>query len=206
METCRAATEERRLAAEKAAAAVTASSLKEESADDGGMSASIRALLGEMSHAEVTPNDIRSARKKGEAIDIDWAMQLKKDSNPAGIETNIVATHDNEAGETSDDGPKPATVALPEGFSRSYKFLSHGPSDVTVNDLPQLLEEYRMMVHATEALLAERQAQANKDKKEQWTKSQMDLYDRVKVVDPSLLDAKSSTNGSTTTATKQPDS
>ena len=43
-----------------------------------------------------------------------------------------------------------------EGFSRSYKFFATEPNDVKVSDIPSLLEEYKLLVQTTEALIMER--------------------------------------------------
>jgi len=189
---CRAATQERLNASEQA----TASKEQKQLADTKIAQASLSALLGQMSTTEVTANDIRTAREQREFIGEDWPMQLhqekqKSEPDPVDIEG---AGGIGESFESDVSAKRlNAAALLPGGFQRSYNFLSHAPSDITVENLPQLLEEYRMMVHATEELLAERQAQANKDRKEQWNRSQMDLINRVSKVDPSLLPSPGST-------------
>ena len=144
----------------------------------------------------ITPNDIRLARERGDVIDEAWAVQFQqaraKDQNGLAAALTLLDNDDDEGEQAvKDDSPaeesKSPTRTASSGFRRSYSFLSHMAKDITVHDLPQLLEEYRQMAHATEALLAERQAQIAKEKKAQLNKDQKDLYDRAKVVDPSLL-------------------
>ena len=143
----------------------------------------------------ITPNDIRLARERGDVIDEAWAVQFQqaraKDQNGLAAALTLLDNDDDEGEQAvKDDSPaeesKSPTRTASSGFRR-YNFLSHSAKDITVHDLPQLLEEYRQMAHATEALLAERQAQIAKEKKAQLNKDQKDLYDRAKVVDPSLL-------------------
>jgi hypothetical protein len=43
--------------------------------------------------------------------------------------------------------------------------LSTKPEDIRMSDIPQLLREYRMLVHASETLLAERTAKYNAEHK-----------------------------------------
>ena len=151
----------------------------------------------------ITARDIRLARQMGETIDVDWAIRLQKQSQAVSVD--FLVADEEEAGaaagegaakassdeeglaESVRNGASSAAAGLPSGFRRSYTFLSLQPEDVKVTDLPKLLEEYRMMVHTTEGLLAERQAKLSSEKKEQLVKDEKDLYERVKTVDPSLL-------------------
>ena len=93
---------------------------------------------------------------------------------------------DEDATELANPTSKSAAAAT--ASRRSYTFLSRQPEDIKVTDLPLLLEEYRRMVHTTEELLAERHAKLSSEKKKQLSQDEKDLYERVKVVDPSLLE------------------
>ncbi|KAL7549313.1 hypothetical protein ACHAWF_017667 [Thalassiosira exigua] len=91
---------------------------------------------------------VREARLNGEAVDLAWALRVPDDFPLAGAK-----------GSASD--PLAATLPpedppLPPGFARSYRYLSVRPESVGVRDVPRLLNEYRSLVRATEALLAER--------------------------------------------------
>ena len=109
-------------------------------------------------------HDIKTARLQGEDIDIIWARkwqdtQLQVSSSAGFISPGFVDKKQNKQAKTRTDvkvtqQPPP----LPDGFSRSYTFLSTRPDDVCIRDVPHLLKEYQLLVHATESLLAERNA------------------------------------------------
>jgi len=133
----------------------------------------------------IPPSAVRRARLQGEDLDVDWALQWKEQHNA----TNASAL----------DGKNTATVngcrhsgaatreELPQGFTRSYNFLTTRPEDVRMSDLPKLLAEYRSLVHTTEVLLAERAEKARAERKAKRLSAQTDLFRRVSKIDPSLL-------------------
>ena len=112
---------------------------------------------------EIGVHDVREARLRGESVNLEWAKKWQQQNFAEnGIE------------ETSKTG------SLPEGFSRTYKFMSTRPEDVRLSDLPQLLSEYRMLVHVTEQLIGERAARAASEKKKKES-------ERNQQLDPSFL-------------------
>ena len=103
----------------------------------------------------ISPVDVRNARKAGETVDLDWA--IRKQAAQAGADPLPIDRRDVTS---------PSKVALdgdplPPGFSREYSYLTADPGLVTLADLPGLLDEYRMLVRATETLLAERSSWKN---------------------------------------------
>ncbi|KAL7562990.1 hypothetical protein ACA910_018627 [Epithemia clementina (nom. ined.)] len=212
--TCRAAAKER-LAKQRQQKEISQSTF-DSNAPSAAMAPFLKLLSPITSNnaAEISARDICVARARGETIDVDWALRRlrrsRHDDMTAALDegegsTEALLLEEQQRAEFSaltgntgivretsaSSGPLPTAASnntsLPLGFRRSYTFLSLKPENVKVTDLPKLLEEYRMMVHATEELLAERQAKLSSEKKEQMTKDEKDLYERVKVVDPSLL-------------------
>ena len=106
------------------------------------------------SSLQLSAKDVRAARLAGENLDVQWAFRwYDKCRNESEDEDE---SHPPETKiKTSTSRPPPP---LPEGFRRKYNFLSCTPKDVRLNDVPMLLEEYQMLVRATESLLAERSA------------------------------------------------
>jgi len=107
----------------------------------------------------ISPVDVRNAREAGETVDLDWAMRRQAARAAAGPLPIPPARRDVSSPSklASDDGPPP----LPADFSREYNYLTADPGHVTLADLPGLLDEYRMLVRATETLLAERTSWRN---------------------------------------------
>jgi hypothetical protein len=96
--------------------------------------------------------DVREARLRGEEVNLEWAMKWQRENGSLEEESDI----------KRDDY---AHASLPEGFARTYNFLATRPEDVRMSDLPQLLSEYRILVHATEQLLGERAARQASEKR-----------------------------------------
>jgi hypothetical protein len=128
--------------------------------------------------AEITPRDVRTARKRGEVIDLDWALRhqaavgtydqpsvLISDGTAYEVDhgncnaTNKIAKEVNTTNTTM-DSPFSATSmiynSLPQGFSRTYSFLGVPPEDIRVSDIPLLLHEYNQLVRVCENLLSEK--------------------------------------------------
>lgn len=98
---------------------------------------------------DISVQDVREARLRGVTVDLEWAIQHRKDHpEKYGLDAG-----------TSQPAP------LPDGFSRSYSFLSANPQDIRLSDLPKLLAEYKMLVRTTEQLLGERGARLAQEKK-----------------------------------------
>ena len=98
----------------------------------------------------ISPVDVRNAREAGETVDHDWALRRQAAAGPLPAARPGVASPSKHA--PAYDDPPP----LPPGFTREYSYLAADPGHVTLADLPGLLDEYRMLVRATETLLAER--------------------------------------------------
>eukprot|EP00934_Nitzschia_sp_Nitz4_P003827 Nitzschia sp. Nitz4//scaffold3_size479765//343825//348135//NITZ4_000144-RA/size479765-processed-gene-1.535-mRNA-1//-1//CDS//3329550890//3817//frame0 len=92
---------------------------------------------------EIQVKDVREARLRGEVVDLEWAVQHQKD-------------HPEKYGIGRECGLYDLEAPLPEGFKRSYGFMTSTPNDIRLADLPDLLAEYKMLVHVTEQLLGER--------------------------------------------------
>lgn len=132
----------------------------------------------------IPPQKIRAARRRGEDISLEWAIQWQQQNSNVEIE-GLAEDQGNDRAVI--DG---VTEQLPPGFSRNYSFLTSRPEDVRVSDLPQLLSEYRMLVHATETLIGQRAAKASAERKKKTMAAQKDLLAVVKEVDPSLLPSR----------------
>lgn len=130
---------------------------------------------------EIPPGAVRAARLQGETVDVEWALRWQKQQG--------MATPETQSGQDSSqrDG---AIDGLPPGFSRSYSFLTSRPEDIRVADLPQLLAEYRMLVHTTEQLLAEQTTKRAAERKERATRERKALMDRAAEIDPTLMERR----------------
>lgn len=116
----------------------------------------------------IAASDVRHARSLGCTTDLDWALQKQKDFMwKDGKVTTKCNTEKVEINGAVDNinllpfGDPP----LPSNFSRSYSYLATSPNDIRMSDLPKLLKEYRMLVHATESLLNERQTWRERERK-----------------------------------------
>eukprot|EP00567_Pseudictyota_dubia_P017369 CAMPEP_0197443922 /NCGR_PEP_ID=MMETSP1175-20131217/9543_1 /TAXON_ID=1003142 /ORGANISM="Triceratium dubium, Strain CCMP147" /LENGTH=671 /DNA_ID=CAMNT_0042974631 /DNA_START=236 /DNA_END=2251 /DNA_ORIENTATION=+ len=126
---------------------------------------------------------IHSARSKGEVIDIGWACKWQN-QNRRHLYTPEVKTAENDFSKEQHQGDYSLDLLpLPDGFSRSYSFLSLEPEDVRITQVPQLLHEYQKLVRATEFLLSDRNARFVADHKEQARLTRDKLERAVKEVD-----------------------
>ena len=117
----------------------------------------------------ITAIDVRHARSIGCTADLDWALEKQKDAmwKNGKVRANYNAKEEvvtNGAGNNVSFLP-PEEPPLPSNFSRSYSYLATSPNDIRMSDLPNLLKEYRMLVHATESLLNERQIWRESERK-----------------------------------------
>jgi hypothetical protein len=116
----------------------------------------------------IAASDVRHARSIGDTADLDWALKRQKELmwKDGKVRTNynaeVVVT--NGTGNNVSFLP-PEEPPLPSNFSRSYSYLATSPNDIRMSDLPNLLKEYRMLVHATESLLNERQTWRESERK-----------------------------------------
>ena len=111
----------------------------------------------------IKARDVRKARSKGETIDLDWAIKKQNKSILQGKLTNdaLKSPHLQQLNLPPEEPP------LPSQFSRSYSFLTTHPDNIGIRDLPKLLKEYKMLVHATEKLLNERSVWREGERKRQ---------------------------------------
>mmetsp|Transcript_4764 Transcript_4764/g.8888 ORF Transcript_4764/g.8888 Transcript_4764/m.8888 type:complete len:226 (+) Transcript_4764:1-678(+) len=122
---------------------------------------------------KITARDIREARSRGETIDLDWAIQQQNKLawGEGRIEdSNNVAQHHQQQQQypgTQNHHLPPGVPPLSSRFSRSYSYLAARPEFINLRDLPQLLKEYKLLVHTTETLLNERTVWIESERKRQ---------------------------------------
>jgi hypothetical protein len=126
-----------------------------------------------------SPLDIREARLRGEITDFEWALRWQETQ---GLNTSV----DIRTIEKSSFG-SPELEDLPLGFRRDYTFLTSRPDDIRISNLSQLLEEYRMLVHTTEKLIAERSARIAAERKAKNKKVESSLLASAQGIDPALF-------------------
>ena len=125
---------------------------------------------------EIPVREIRAARLRGETVDLEWARRWQIEH---GAESNMSLSEISSRAE----GVAVLPDLLPPGFSRSYSFMVTRPEDVRVSDLPQLLAEYRMLVHATEQLLGEQWARLVAERKQKFESARAALFKGAAEVD-----------------------
>lgn len=128
----------------------------------------------------VPPLEVHKARTRGEITDEYWAQQFLNDNQTVPEKPVHRRSETEDTMDTSQH-------ALPQGFTRSYTFLRSRPEDIKMSDLPKLLSEYRMLVHATETLLGEQATKASAERRVRFSIRQDELYNKVREIDPSLL-------------------
>jgi hypothetical protein len=124
----------------------------------------------------ITARQVRDARSHGEIVDLDWA--LKKQQEALWQRGEVVDLMSERVTNQAEDmaaarrrhqrlNLPPEALNLPPHFSRSYSFLNANPDNIGIRDLPQLLNEYKMLVHVTELLLNERSIWRESERKRQ---------------------------------------
>ena len=126
-----------------------------------------------VSRVKISGRDVQQARANGESVDMEWAIRKQKDMWQEGEFQAIPAdfTHDS----IYNNNLLPENPPLPPNFDRSYSFLSTRPDDIRISELPNLLSEYRMLVHATESLLSERSTWRETQKKREMQLARVNL-------------------------------
>jgi hypothetical protein len=127
-----------------------------------------------LTYMKISGRDIREARSNGETVGIDWALRKQKDlmwqlGKVESVSTGQPNTFINRSSLPPEEPP------LPAHFNRSYSYLATRPDDIRISDLPKLLNEYRMLVHATESLLNERSTWREAEKRKQMQLSRLSL-------------------------------
>ena len=117
----------------------------------------------------ISARDVREAREHGETVDIDWALRKQAEllSRCGGVQNDSELKALGEEEDSWSQHLPPEEPPLPSYFSRSYSFLATQPDDIRMSDLPRLLKEYQMLVHATELLLNERTVWRESERKRQ---------------------------------------
>jgi hypothetical protein len=112
---------------------------------------------------KITGRQVRDARSRGEVVDLDWALKKQQEAMwQRGTVVDLISksatnqSQDTIAAHHQHESLDPYTFSLPSQFSRSYSFLTVNTDNISVRDLPLLLNEYKMLVHVTELLLNER--------------------------------------------------
>eukprot|EP00804_Cyclotella_cryptica_P029350 CCRYP_017736-RA/>CCRYP_017736-RA protein AED:0.39 eAED:0.39 QI:0/-1/0/1/-1/1/1/0/801 len=134
--------------------------------EEGESSSEGTALSEVLLEMKISGRDIREARDNGETTDLNWAVRKQKDLlwQYGKVQTTLSESGHASMGNTNlptDDPP------LPPQFTRSYSYLTTRVDDVRISDLPCLLNEYRLLVHATETLLNERSSWIESEKRRQ---------------------------------------
>ncbi len=130
-------------------------------------------------------NEVTAARLRGEDL-TEWAKEWSV-SQQLQYSSNLSTASGESTGQTDAEDESVlanTTLPLPEGFTRSYKFLATEADDIRMSDIPSLLEEYRMLVRTTEILIMERNAVATKQHK-------LEMKNKKEHLDHSLAEVSS---------------
>lgn len=112
----------------------------------------------------ISLHEVTAARLRGENLN-EWAQRYI-DSNeeswkqPAQIQ-------DDEEKKQFESLHQQETLSLPDGFTRSYKYLSADPNNVRLVEIPGILEEYSMLVRTVETLISERNSYLRHHRKDE---------------------------------------
>ncbi|GFH46468.1 hypothetical protein CTEN210_02942 [Chaetoceros tenuissimus] len=121
-------------------------------------------------------SDLTKARIRGEDIQ-DWLTKwitdrLKEEPIPKEAISSS-QTNDN----SKVDSSAAAIAGLPSDFKRSYQFLSTDPDSIRMSDIPNLLDEYRLLVKTTETLIASQSAKENENRRLLMKQKKQELKD-----------------------------
>lgn len=115
----------------------------------------------------ISARQVREARLHGESVDLDWAIERRNKSTWQEGRVRDVS----KPSPANDDGDgqhlPPEEPPIPPQFTRSYNFLTTPAENISLRDLPRLLNEYKMLVHTTEVLLNERMVWRESERKRQ---------------------------------------
>lgn len=139
-----------------------------------------------LEYVPIPINEVRAARLRGDEI-YAWARRrwMEGKSGTAAESNNIyigacsriaVQGMDLErpgrdaislASSKEQQAQQPQVLPLPEGFTRTYNYVSTDPDDVRMSEIPSLLKEYRMLVLGLETFLADQTTRQNNYQKEE---------------------------------------
>lgn len=129
----------------------------------------------------LTPNDVHIARRKGESLDLEWALRfLGQQESNTGAAAAALESKSRSAFDEASEG-------LPSNFSRKYSFLTACPENIKMSEVSVLLEEYRVLVQTVERLIGARTASIKAARKATAVAAEKDLLARVRELDPTLL-------------------
>jgi hypothetical protein len=140
---------------------------------------------------KIPVREIRAARLRGETVDLEWARQWQIEH---GTGSPSFSTKDSGSQQEAAD---PFPDSLPSGFFRSYSYMVTRLEDIRVSDLPQLLMEYRMLVHATEQLYGEHTARLAAERKQKFASVRTALLASASAAKIDLLPKKKKTEKDT---------
>jgi hypothetical protein len=112
----------------------------------------------------ISLHEVTAARLRGENLN-EWAQRYI-DSNKESWKQSA-QIQDDEEKKQFESLHQQETLSLPDGFTRSYKYLSADPNNVRLVDIPGILEEYSMLVRAVETLISERNSYLRHHRKDE---------------------------------------
>jgi hypothetical protein len=105
---------------------------------------------------EIPLNEIKAAQQRGEDLR-DWVTSWVEENNK-----DLLRYLDDDVGLSSPETLlSPVRNTAPDGFLRSYKYLATDPKEVKISDIPELLEEYKILVQISEDLIMTRNSYNN---------------------------------------------
>ena len=116
--------------------------------------------------AKISARQVREARSLGQTVDLDWAIQ-EQHKHESMLKYTATKQASQQPPHPSQSNIPPETPPLPSNFTRSYSYLTTHPEQINLRDLPNLLAEYKLLVHATEKLLNERSVWREQERKKQ---------------------------------------
>ncbi|GKY92435.1 hypothetical protein MPSEU_000214000 [Mayamaea pseudoterrestris] len=140
--------------------------------------------------APIPPVAIRRAREQGETVDLKWARrwhELQESGQAYNSDGECIDIRMNVGRRKNHSDIVGLDEILPPGFNRSYAYLTARPDDLRVIDLGPLLDEYRILVQATEALLAERANAQREQLRASAFNERKDFYQHNFQVDTSVV-------------------
>jgi hypothetical protein len=115
-----------------------------------------------MNMIDIPVGELKAARIRGEDLN-KWASDWVENNCNHAANTTPSGEETGQIGDST--SAQRRSQALPDGFKRSYSYLSTEAKDIRLSDIEPLLKEYKMLVYVTENLLSERSAiQSNAEK------------------------------------------
>ena len=118
---------------------------------------------------EIPTSEVKAARLRGEDLQ-EWARQWVASKNEDHMQISDTMQNDENSSKSYD------------GVLKSCSFLATDPKDVKISDIPALLEEYKMLVRATETLMLERNNSIQLEQQKKTNMKRNDLESAVQEV------------------------